>query len=56
MAVEPFGLHDNLMLAGAIVGSGGSLMLADAPVGERYSWLAAFEACVVKAAAHLCGT
>jgi hypothetical protein len=31
MAIEPFGLHDNLMLAGGIADSGGCLITETAP-------------------------
>ena len=42
MAIEPFTLHDNLMLAGG-VGSGGCLVTATVPPAERYTSLAVFE-------------
>ena len=53
MAIEPFELHDNLMLAGGIVASGGCLITETAPPTERYTSLAAFERCVAHAAADL---
>ncbi len=53
MAIEPFELHDNLMLAGGIADSGGCLITATAPPNERYTSLAAFERCVAHAAGHL---
>jgi nucleoside 2-deoxyribosyltransferase len=53
MAIEPFELHDNLMLAGGIVASGGCLIAETAPEAERYISLAAFERCVAHAAAEL---
>lgn len=53
MAIEPFALHDNLMLAGGIIGSGGCLVAEQAPHAERYTSLAAFERCVERAAAAL---
>ena len=53
MAIEPFQLHDNLMLVGGIAASGGCLMAETAAVAERYTSLAAFERCVARAAAKL---
>jgi nucleoside 2-deoxyribosyltransferase len=53
MAIEDFGQHDNLMLTGGVIASGGCLVAADAPPAERYTSLAAFEQCVVAAAALL---
>jgi nucleoside 2-deoxyribosyltransferase len=53
MAIEPFLLHDNLMLAGGIVASGGSIIAEAAPHAERYMSLASFERCVAHAAAEL---
>jgi len=53
MAIEPFVLHDNLMLAGGIVSSGGCLIAEQAPHAKRYTALSAFERCVVRAAAKL---
>ena len=50
MAIEPFELHDNLMLIGAIVASGGSIIAETTAHAERYMSLAAFERCVVCAA------
>jgi nucleoside 2-deoxyribosyltransferase len=54
MAIEPFGLHDNLMLAGGIVASGGCIVAEVVPHCERYTSLAAFERCVAQAAPELC--
>lgn len=51
MAIEPFALHDNLMLAGAVT-DGHFVTDARAPA-ERYSALRAFELCVGRAAAEL---
>jgi nucleoside 2-deoxyribosyltransferase len=51
MAIEPFALHDNLMLAGAI--TGGCLVTAAVTPAERYTALSAFERCVEWAAAEL---
>jgi nucleoside 2-deoxyribosyltransferase len=53
MAVEPFEMHDNLMLIGGIAASGGCLIAETAAVAERYMSLAAFERCVACAAAKL---
>ena len=53
MAIEPFELHDNLMLAGGIASSGGCLITGTAPPTERYTSLAAFERCVARAVADL---
>jgi nucleoside 2-deoxyribosyltransferase len=53
MAIEPFGLHDNLMLAGGVADSGGCLITETAPPIERYTSLAAFERCVAHAVAEL---
>jgi nucleoside 2-deoxyribosyltransferase len=50
MAIEPFELHDNLMLAGGIIASGGCIVAATVPHAERYTSLAAFERCVAHAA------
>lgn len=51
MAVEPFGLHDNLMLAGAIKDR--CLAIANVAPAERYTALGAFERCVERAATQL---
>ena len=53
MAIEAFGLHDNLMLAGGVIASGGCIVAEDAVYAERYTSLAAFERCVARAAAAL---
>jgi nucleoside 2-deoxyribosyltransferase len=53
MAIEPFALHDNLMLAGGVVASGGCLIVNAAPDTERYMSLVAFDRCVAQAAAAL---
>jgi nucleoside 2-deoxyribosyltransferase len=53
MAIEPFTLHDNLMLAGGIVSSGGCMIAEAVPHAERYTSLVAFERCVARAAAEL---
>jgi hypothetical protein len=51
MAVEPFALHDNLMLAGGVIASGGCVIVEAAPDTERYTSLVAFERCTAQAAA-----
>ncbi|HTH96488.1 MAG TPA: nucleoside 2-deoxyribosyltransferase [Stellaceae bacterium] len=43
MALEDFGMIDNLMLHGAIVHAGCPLVAEDVPAGERYTSLAVFE-------------
>jgi nucleoside 2-deoxyribosyltransferase len=53
MAIEPFALHDNLMLAGGIVSSGGCMIAEAVPHAERYTSLVAFERCASRAAAEL---
>jgi nucleoside 2-deoxyribosyltransferase len=53
MAIEPFELHDNLMLMGGIADSGGCLITETTPPTERYTSLAAFERCVAHAATDL---
>ena len=53
MAIEPFGLHDNLMLAGGVIASGGCIITETTPHAERYTSLIAFERCVKSAAAEL---
>jgi nucleoside 2-deoxyribosyltransferase len=55
MAIEPFELHDNLILAGGIVASGGIIIAETTAHAERYKSLAAFERCVVCAAKRLPG-
>ena len=51
MAVEAFGLVDNLMIDGAIMASGGALVVANVTGAARWSDLGAFEACVARLAA-----
>ena len=53
MAIEPFALHDNLMLAGGVIASGGCVIVEAAPDTERYTSLVAFERCAAQAAAAL---
>jgi nucleoside 2-deoxyribosyltransferase len=51
MALERFGCVDNLMIDGAVLGSGGVLELAEVPRDLRWHDLAAFERCVARVAA-----
>jgi nucleoside 2-deoxyribosyltransferase len=53
MAIEAFGLADNLMLEGAIIASGGALITAEVAPGARWQDLGAFESCVAEAARRL---
>ena len=53
MAIEPFGLHDNLMLVGGVIASGGCMVTGTMSHAERYTSLIAFERCVERAAAML---
>jgi nucleoside 2-deoxyribosyltransferase len=53
MAIEPFGLHDNLMLVGGVIASGGCIVTGATPHAERCTSLLAFERCVARAAAML---
>jgi nucleoside 2-deoxyribosyltransferase len=53
MAIEPFTLHDNLILAGGVIASGGCIVAEPAPNDERYTSLAAFERCVMHVATLL---
>jgi nucleoside 2-deoxyribosyltransferase len=53
MAIETFELHDNLMLAGGIIASGGCIVAETVPHADRYTSLAAFERCVARVAAEL---
>lgn len=46
MAVEAFGLGDNLMIDGGIAAAGGVFIRQDVPEAERWRDLTAFEACV----------
>ena len=51
MLLEAFdGLADNLMIDGAIIASGGTLVTRTIPAAARWTDLAAFEACVVAVA------
>jgi nucleoside 2-deoxyribosyltransferase len=53
MVIEPFTLHDNLMLSGGIVSSGGCMVDEAVPHAERYTSLVVFERCAAHAAAEL---
>ena len=53
MAIEPFELCDNLMLAGGVVSAGGCIVIEAAPAARRYTSLVAFERCVERAASQL---
>jgi nucleoside 2-deoxyribosyltransferase len=46
MAIEDFGLADNLMIEGAIAASGGIFVAEPCPDAERWVRLAAFERCL----------
>jgi nucleoside 2-deoxyribosyltransferase len=50
LALEDFGLHDNLMIDGAIAASGGALVAGDVPQERRWDDLSIFERCVIAAA------
>jgi hypothetical protein len=43
MAIEPFELNDNLMLAGGVIASGGRIIAQTVPYADRYTSLVAFE-------------
>jgi len=53
LAIESFGLFDNLMLANAIEESGGALVAVAAPEAELHTSLAAFEKCLEAARRRL---
>src|SRR5215472_4782684 len=53
MMIEPFALHDNLMLAGGVIASGGCIIVEAVPDPERYTSLVAFERCAAQAAAAM---
>jgi nucleoside 2-deoxyribosyltransferase len=55
MLVENFGLHDNLMIDGAVLAAG-ELIVEDRAAAERWTDLGVFERCVARAAACLGGT
>jgi len=51
MALEDFGLGDNLMIDGGLHEAGGVFIRRDVPEAERWTDLTAFEACVTALAA-----
>jgi nucleoside 2-deoxyribosyltransferase len=51
MLIEQFGLFDNLMIEGAIIGSGGALVTEEVAAERRWTDLSVFERCVRAAAA-----
>lgn len=53
MAIEAFGLFDNLMIEAGIIGSGGVLVVEDCPAAGRWTDLRAFERCVREVARAL---
>jgi nucleoside 2-deoxyribosyltransferase len=53
IAIKPFALHDNLMLAGAVIASGGCIIAEAIPYAERYTSLLIFERCIMQAAGVL---
>ncbi|HEY7307831.1 MAG TPA: nucleoside 2-deoxyribosyltransferase [Gemmataceae bacterium] len=55
MAVEEWGLMDNLMLEGGALASGGELVVVNASERERFNDLSGFEKCVQGAARALLG-
>ena len=55
MLLEAFDLHDNLMIDGAILASGGQIFAADIPYAERWTDLSMFERCITAAAHHANG-
>ncbi|MQX35799.1 nucleoside 2-deoxyribosyltransferase [Roseospira navarrensis] len=57
MAVEPFGLADNLMLDGVVTDSGGAarVVVRETQFLARWTDMTAFEAAVRRAAQHLLG-
>jgi len=46
MAIEAFGLFDNLMIEAGIIGRGGVLIVEDCPRADRWTDLRVFERCV----------
>ena len=51
LSLESFGCLDNLMIDGAVSASGGCLETDELPSPQRWTGLAAFERCVIRAAA-----
>jgi nucleoside 2-deoxyribosyltransferase len=52
MAVENFGLHDNLMIAESIAGQGWEIIVHAAPAEAIFTDLQAFDACLKQVSAH----
>lgn len=52
LLIEDFALGDNLMIAGAIVASGGVFVRRDVPAADIWTDLAAFETCLDAVATH----
>lgn len=55
MAVENFGLHDNLMIAESIAAQGWEIVRRAAPAGALFSDLQGFEICLRRLSAHFSG-
>ena len=55
MLLEAFDMHDNLMIDGAILASGGQIFAANIPYAERWTDLSMFERCITAAAHHANG-
>ncbi len=53
LLIEQFGLADNLMIEGGIIGSGGALVVQDCDPADRWRDLDAFERCVALVAERL---
>jgi nucleoside 2-deoxyribosyltransferase len=53
LTLEDFGMHDNLMIDGAILSSGGALFAREIPGVSRWTDLSVFEMCVEQAAKAL---
>ena len=56
LLVEDFALYDNLMIEGALLASGGALMLGDVAEGRRWEDLLAFERAVAVLAGGIMDT
>jgi nucleoside 2-deoxyribosyltransferase len=50
LTLEDFGMHDNLMIDGAILSSGGMLFAREIPRASRWTDLSVFEMCVERVA------
>jgi nucleoside 2-deoxyribosyltransferase len=53
MAIESFGLADNLMLEGAVRASGAELIICPTPHAKRFTDLSGFDLCLRQAAVQL---